>query len=72
MIRSYKKKIEEELNLYCNDILNLIDSHLVKAATTPEARVFFHKMKGDYHRYISEYATGDQHKKAADGALAAY
>jgi len=50
----------------------LIDSHLVKAATTPEARVFFHKMKGDYHRYISEYATGDQHKKAADGALAAY
>lgn len=29
-------------------------------------------MKGDYHRYISEYATGDQHKKAADGALAAY
>jgi 14-3-3 protein epsilon len=50
----------------------LIDSHLIKAATTPEAKVFFHKMKGDYHRYISEYATGDQHKKAADGALAAY
>ena len=29
-------------------------------------------MKGDYHRYISEYATGDQHKKASDGALASY
>ncbi|CAK95044.1 unnamed protein product (macronuclear) [Paramecium tetraurelia] len=72
LIRSYKKKIEEELNQYCHDILNLIDSHLIKTASTPEAKVFFHKMKGDYHRYISEYASGDQHKKAADGALAAY
>jgi hypothetical protein len=29
-------------------------------------------MKGDYYRYISEYATGDQHKRASDGANAAY
>lgn len=29
-------------------------------------------MKGDYYRYISEYATGETHQKAADGALEAY
>jgi len=29
-------------------------------------------MKGDYHRYISEYSSGDQHKKAANGALESY
>jgi len=29
-------------------------------------------MKGDYYRYISEYAQGDQHQKASDGALDAY
>ena len=29
-------------------------------------------MKGDYFRYISEYASGDQHKKASDGALNSY
>lgn len=29
-------------------------------------------MKGDYYRYIAEYATGDEHKKAADGALDSY
>ena len=29
-------------------------------------------MKGDYYRYIAEYATGDAHKKAGDGALESY
>jgi len=29
-------------------------------------------MKGDYYRYISEYAQADQHQKASDGALDAY
>jgi 14-3-3 protein epsilon len=29
-------------------------------------------MKGDYFRYISEYATGDLHSKASEGALEAY
>ena len=45
---------------------------MLTKSTSPEAKVFFHKMKGDYHRYISEYATGDQHKRASDGALQAY
>lgn len=29
-------------------------------------------MKGDYYRYISEYAQGDEHKRVADGALETY
>ena len=29
-------------------------------------------MKGDYWRYIAEYASGAEHKAAADGALEAY
>lgn len=29
-------------------------------------------MKGDYFRYISEYASGDLHAKASEGALEAY
>jgi 14-3-3 protein epsilon len=29
-------------------------------------------MKGDYYRYISEYATGDEHNKSANNALEAY
>ncbi|CAD8171390.1 unnamed protein product [Paramecium octaurelia] len=72
LIRSYKKKIEQELNGFCNDVLNLIDTSLIRTATNSEAKVFYYKMKGDYHRYISEYSSGDQHKQAADGALEAY
>jgi 14-3-3 protein epsilon len=29
-------------------------------------------MKGDYYRYISEYTSGDAHKKAGDSAHEAY
>ena len=61
LLRDYKKKIEGELNNYCGDILNLLENHLVKNAANSESKVFFLKMKGDYHRYISEYAQGDQH-----------
>lgn len=72
LIKDYKKKIEEELTFYCEDILKLIDSYLVKNASGSEAKVFFHKMKGDYYRYISEFATGDKHAQVQQNALAAY
>ena len=29
-------------------------------------------MKGDYNRYVAEYAEGDLKKQVSDGALAAY
>ena len=72
LLKAYKGKIEQELNGFCNDILGLLENTLIKQAATAESKVFFLKMKGDYHRYISEYASGDQHKKAADGALNSY
>jgi 14-3-3 protein epsilon len=72
LLRDYKKKIEAELSGFCNDILELLDNYLIKRASNSEAKVFFLKMKGDYYRYIAEYATGDVHSKAAEGALQAY
>nr|BAA83080.1 14-3-3 protein [Tetrahymena pyriformis] len=72
LLTNQKKKIETELNLYCDDILKLLNDFLIKNATNAEAQVFFLKMKGDYYRYIAEYAQGDEHKKAADGALDSY
>ena len=74
LLRDYKDKIEKELNTYCEDVLNVLDNKLI--ASTPEesfdARVFYLKMKGDYYRYIAEYATAELHQKAADNALEAY
>ena len=37
-----------------------------------ESKVFYHKMKGDYHRYLAEFAQGNDRKEAAENSLAAY
>lgn len=61
-MQDYKKKIEGDLHDLCKDILDLIDSHLIKNSQGDEAVVFFYKMKGDYHRYIAEFASGSIHE----------
>jgi len=37
-----------------------------------ESKVFYHKMKGDYHRYLAEFAIGDKRKESADKSFEAY
>jgi 14-3-3 protein epsilon len=71
-IQEYRKKIEDELTKMCNNVLLTIDSHLLKRAEDAEAKVFYLKMKGDYNRYIAEYAQGDLKDKVSKGALEAY
>ncbi|EEA05218.1 14-3-3 family protein [Cryptosporidium muris RN66] len=72
MCANYRSKVEVELTDICNDILNMLDTHLIPSATTPDSKVFYFKMKGDYHRYISEFSTGEAKQKAAEDALKAY
>eukprot|EP01120_Amphizonella_sp_Union-15-10_P009043 TRINITY_DN334_c0_g1_i3.p1 TRINITY_DN334_c0_g1~~TRINITY_DN334_c0_g1_i3.p1 ORF type:complete len:259 (-),score=77.56 TRINITY_DN334_c0_g1_i3:65-814(-) len=71
-VKHYREKIESELTNICNDVLSVLDSHLVPAATTSESKVFYLKMKGDYLRYMAEFSTGDVRKEAGNKALAAY
>jgi len=71
-IKEYRAKIEAELSGICNDILTILDKHLVPSATTGESKVFYYKMKGDYWRYLAEFATGAGRKEAAEHALVAY
>jgi len=71
-IRDYRAKVEKELTDLCNDILGLLDENLTKAATSTESKVFYYKMKGDYHRYLAEFATGNERKEAAQNSLSAY
>lgn len=71
-IQEYRKRIEDELTKCCNNILNSIDSHLLKKSEDDEAKVFYLKMKGDYNRYMAEYAQGDLKQKVADSALESY
>jgi len=52
LIQDYKSKIETELVDICNDILSIIEDSLIPNSTSEEAKVFYYKMKGDYHRYV--------------------
>ena len=45
-----------------------MDKKLVPSASTDETKVSCYKMKGDYYRYLAEFATGDEKGKAAEGA----
>ena len=47
-IKEYKAKVQKELEDLCNKINRTIDDNLLPKATTEEAKVFYHKMKGDY------------------------
>ena len=73
LLREYKTKIEEELNAICEEIIQLLEAKLIPSAKgNVKSEVFYFKMKGDYYRYIAEFASGDKHKKAADSAFEAY
>ncbi|KAG0277885.1 14-3-3 protein, partial [Linnemannia gamsii] len=72
MIKTYRTKIEDELADICNDILDVLLKHLIPSATMGESKVFYHKMMGDYHRYLAEFATGDKRKESADKSLQSY
>jgi len=71
-IKDYRVKVEQELTGICNDILSVLDQHLIPSSATGESKVFYYKMKGDYHRYLAEFATGNDRKEAAENSLIAY
>lgn len=75
--KAYREKIEKELDSTCHEVLKLLDDFLLKniddsTAEGNESKVFYLKMKGDYYRYLSEVASGDQREKTKDNAEEAY
>eukprot|EP00618_Florenciella_parvula_P019249 CAMPEP_0119479718 /NCGR_PEP_ID=MMETSP1344-20130328/8853_1 /TAXON_ID=236787 /ORGANISM="Florenciella parvula, Strain CCMP2471" /LENGTH=213 /DNA_ID=CAMNT_0007513967 /DNA_START=86 /DNA_END=726 /DNA_ORIENTATION=+ len=55
LIQDYKKKIEDELVAICDEILDVIANELIPQSQSEEGKVFYYKMKGDYHRYLAEF-----------------
>ncbi|CAN1340835.1 14-3-3-like protein B (Fragment) [Linum perenne] len=72
LVKDYRSKVENELSEICASILRLLDSNLVPSATTSESKVFYLKMKGDYHRYLAEFKVGDERKAAAEDTMLSY
>jgi len=72
LIKKYRSQVEKELRDICQDILDLLDKSLIPNAASGESKVFYLKMKGDYHRYKAEFATQEDRKEAAENSLVAY
>ncbi|KAF7305588.1 Zn(2)-C6 fungal-type domain-containing protein [Mycena chlorophos] len=74
VVRDYKEKVERELVEVCDEVIALIENHLVPAVESDEAKVFFHKMLGDYHRYVAELAppSSPSRSSRATSALTSY
>ena len=49
-----------------------IDEKLVPAAGNGDSKVFYLKMKGDYHRHLVGFNTGDDRKVAVENTITAY
>ena len=69
---AYKERVETELRSFCRDVLRIIDNDLIPKATSDEGRVFMIKMKGDYYRYICEFAQGQYKEESSKNAQECY
>uniref|UniRef100_H2ZB59 14-3-3 domain-containing protein n=1 Tax=Ciona savignyi TaxID=51511 RepID=H2ZB59_CIOSA len=73
IVHTYREKIEDELEAICQEIIQLIDTHLLKSAQDKDSQVFYYKMKGDYFRYMCEvFSVPEKRKKVMSGANRAY
>lgn len=43
-IKEYRHKVESELSNICNDIMTVIDEHLIPSSSAGESTVFYYKM----------------------------
>ncbi|KAJ2784468.1 14-3-3 protein [Coemansia javaensis] len=72
IVAQQRETIEAELLKICEDILGVLDDELLPRATTGESKVFYLKMKGDYFRYIAEFAAVAKREEASEKSLEAY
>lgn len=71
VLKKYNDQIVAEMERICTEVCKLIDAFLKKADES-ESKVFFHKMKGDYYRYMAEVTTGSALEEFKNSALGAY
>jgi len=77
MVKQYKQKIENELNEICNSVVELLNKDLIPKTSRDseqgkEALVFYHKMVGDYYRYLAEVSTSANRSDVAKRSLDSY
>ncbi|TPP60891.1 Tyrosine 3-monooxygenase/tryptophan 5-monooxygenase activation protein theta polypeptide [Fasciola gigantica] len=71
-LKRYRDELESEINKVSTEILGLLDKYLIKPNIAADSHVFYLKMKGDYYRYMAEFAVGDQRTTVATNSNQAY
>lgn len=54
VFHEYKDMVSRELEELCFELLAMIDSKLLPDVSEPVEDIFYHKLKGDYYRYLAE------------------
>jgi 14-3-3 protein epsilon len=72
-VQQYKESVEKELSDICEDVLTVLtDVLLANKEIEHEERVFYYKMKGDYHRYMAEYLADAKGEETIEEAKNSY
>ena len=57
-----QQKLSKELEGYCNELIDLIESQLLPSAKDSKSKVFYEKLEADYYRYICESKEKEERK----------
>ena len=68
LVTQYRVVVENELKAICDEILELLDGTLINETLDSESLVFYHKMAGDYYRYLAEFQTEDALQASKEAA----
>lgn len=74
MAKEYRERISKEVADVCTDLLDLVNEYLLPSVGDDAHgdKAFFHKMKGDYYRYIAEVSVGAERVDAVEKSEKAY
>jgi 14-3-3 protein epsilon len=67
-LQNYARVVESELNMLCDEVIELVSTVLIANATETEELVFYQKMAGDYFRYKAEFLRDDPRDAAVAGS----
>lgn len=56
----------------CFNSMLVLGVHIIIKYSSGDSKVFYLKMKGDYHRYLAEFKTSAERKEAAESTLTTY
>ena len=72
LVGAFRAKIRDELLSLCTEVIETVDTRLLPDARGPEAKLFYHRMKADYWRYMAEFSADAEKQQCAERADRAY